>query len=34
VAAAHKILIWAWAVFAQGVDFDPARFPQEAPAAI
>lgn len=34
VAAAHKILIWAWAVFSQGVDFDPARFPQEAPAAI
>ena len=30
VAAAHKILIWAWAVFAKDVDFDPARFPQEA----
>jgi transposase len=28
VAAAHKILIWAWAVFAQAVDFDPSRFPQ------
>jgi len=34
VAAAHKILIWAWAVFSQGVDFDPSRFPQEDPAAI
>jgi transposase len=34
VAAAHKILIWAWAVFSQGVDFDPSRFPQEATAAI
>jgi transposase len=34
VAAAHKILIWAWAVFSNGVDFDPSRFPPEAPAAI
>ena len=34
VAAAHKILIWAWAVFSQDVDFDPSRFPQEATAAI
>jgi transposase len=34
VAAAHKILIWAWAVFSNDVDFDPARFPQESPAAI
>ena len=34
VAAAHKILIWAWAVFSKDVDFDPARFPQEAPGAI
>lgn len=34
VAAAHKILTWAWAVFSQGVDFDPSRFPQEEPAAI
>jgi transposase len=33
VAAAHKILIWAWAVFSQDVDFDPSRFPQEATAA-
>ena len=32
VAAA--LLIWAWAVFSQGVDFDPSRFPQEATAAI
>jgi hypothetical protein len=34
VAAAHKILIWAWAVFSQDVDFDPSRFPQAATAAI
>jgi transposase len=33
VAASRKILVWAWAVFSQGVNFDPARFPQEAPAA-
>jgi hypothetical protein len=34
VAASRKILVWAWAVFSQGVNFDPSRFPQEAPAAI
>jgi transposase len=34
VAAAHKILIWAWAVFSQGTDFDPSRFPSQPPAAI
>ena len=34
VAAAHKILVWAWAVFSQGVDFDPSRFPHEATAEI
>jgi transposase len=33
VAAAHKILIWAWAVFDSGVDFDPSRFPQNTPVA-
>lgn len=33
VAAAHKILIWAWAVFTQGVDFDPSRFPSETPVS-
>jgi transposase len=25
VAAARKILVWAWAIFQQGVDFDPSR---------
>lgn len=34
VAAAHKILIWAWAVFTQDVDFDPSRFPAEAPVTV
>lgn len=34
VAAAHKILIWAWAIFSQDVDFDPSRFPSQAIAAI
>jgi polyferredoxin len=33
VAAAHKILTWAWAVFTQDVDFDPSRFSSEATAA-
>ena len=28
VAASRKILVWAWAVFQQGVDFDPTRFAQ------
>jgi transposase len=27
VAASRKILVWAWAVFTQRVDFDPTRFP-------
>ncbi|MCA9997883.1 MAG: transposase [Anaerolineales bacterium] len=27
VAASRKILVWSWAVFQQGVDFDPSRFP-------
>ena len=34
VAAAHKILIWAWAVFCQDVDFDPARVLHKTPVAI
>jgi transposase len=33
VAAARKIAVWAWVVFSQQVDFDPSRYPQEAPAA-
>ena len=33
VAAARKILIWAWAVLDSGVDFDPSRFPQNTPVA-
>jgi transposase len=34
VAAARKILIWAWAIFSQDVDFDASRFPSQAIAAI
>ena len=34
IAAAHKILLWAWACFTQGVNFDATRFPQEAQAKI
>lgn len=26
VASSRKIAVWAWAVFQQGVDFDPSRF--------
>lgn len=33
VAASRKILVWAWAVFTQGVDFDPTRFPISDPAS-
>lgn len=31
VAASRKILVWAWAVFTQRVDFDPTRFPVSDP---
>ena len=34
VAAAHKILIWAWAVFCQDVDFDASRFLPKTSVAI
>lgn len=34
VAASRKILTWAWAVFVQQVNFDPARFPVAEPTPV
>ena len=34
VAAAHKILIWDWAVFDSGVDFDQSSMPQNTPVEV